>query len=814
MVNSRIADIRKLLPTMALGVVITLLAALCNYVIYDRRLPAMATGNRIFRDSGDEQWPILRAPLQFVAGVVNLSDDMAQDLMFAARGAGGFPSTKKDIVVVAIDEDSMVRHGSWPWPRSDIALLMEKVSSARVVGMDLLFPENDLCSLLRYVPRFDELYGSALDLDGLNSADPTLLDNDVALGRQVARIPTVLGMVLYDGMAPRNKPSGLKSDHPAEVRAPTGEAVPGELALLKNRSYALTDIAPIRDVTPSPVGEGFMNVFPTPAGVVRTMPLFAHLSDAAFANPTGRDRHIVPSMALEIMRVAMGGNGYRIDLRGDLVNIPEFRDDTSNGDRYAVKSVSILHDDNDLLTIPLNELAEIEIGFRNHRNDYTVVSAWEVLAGVYDEEEIFRDRIVIIGGTVEGVGYVISSGMPDPEISVPDAHATMLSAMLKGDFMDGGFQDGYSWQQLAILASGLLVTVAIIFGDLAGGMLVSGLALLGIVLGNYFFFFKRGMDIGITLPILSTLAVLAALMTSNYLVVGRERRFIRKAFQLNVSPSILGYLESHPDRLGSLQGDYRHMTVLFSDIRSFTTMSEQMSAPDVARFLNEYFTPMSDIVMDNTGTVDKFIGDGLMAFWNAPADNPNHARDAARSALDMLARLEDLQPGWTARGLPRIAIGCGINTGPMFAGYMGSEQRKNYTVMGDNVNIASRLENLNKVYSSSILITESTRAELGNEFVCRVVDKVRVSGKAEAVVIHELLGAGPATEERYEELATFARVFELYQEREFATAESLLKELVFIRPAPLYKMYLDRLAIYKALPPPDDWDGTFSMTHK
>lgn len=134
--------------------------------------------------------------------------------------------------------------------------------------------------------------------------------------------------------------------------------------------------------------------------------------------------------------------------------------------------------------------------------------------------------------------------------------------------------------------------------------------------------------------------------------------------------------------------------------------------------------------------------------------------------------------------------------------------------MGDNVNIASRLENLNKVYTSSILITESTKAELRNDFVCRVVDKVRVSGKAEAVVIHELLGDGPASDERHEELATFARVFELYQEREFATAESLLKELVFIRPAPLYKMYLDRLAIYKALPPPDDWDGTFSMTHK
>ena len=253
---------------------------------------------------------------------------------------------------------------------------------------------------------------------------------------------------------------------------------------------------------------------------------------------------------------------------------------------------------------------------------------------------------------------------------------------------------------------------------------------------------------------------------------------------------------------------------LFSDIRAFTTMSERMTAPEVARFLNEYFTPMSDIVMKHMGTVDKFIGDGLMAFWNAPADNPHHARDAARSALDMIGKLSELQHNWTTRGLPQVSIGCGINTGPMFAGYMGSEQRKNYTVMGDSVNIASRLENLNKVYSSNILITESTREELGGEFIYRVADKVRVSGKAEALLIYELLGVGSASEEKSEELAAFTRVFQLYQEREFVTAESLLKELVFIRPSPLYKMYLDRLAIYKALPPPADWDGTFSMTHK
>ena len=817
-VSPKTFNFRKLLPSLLLGVFITVLAALFNYLIYDRRLPARAAGHRVATTESGKSSPghsgTGRGPsfMRALAGLVNISDDFAQDIMFTIRGPGDFPSTRDEIALVAIDEDSLVRHGSWPWRSSDVAELVAKVADARVVALDVLFPEPDRTSLANFIDQFDSLYGEKLDMEQLVSTTNICLDNDQLLADQISKTNTVLGAVLFNGMPPRHRPANMKNNRVPEAVLPGGKSVPQEDVLLKGAKFALTDIDCIRDVTPPPVGEGFMNLFPTPNGAVRSIPLFAHVADNAFTEPSGNPRRIVPSIAAEMLRVAKGGDRYRIKLRGDVVHIPEFADDASDGNRYTVSSLGILKDGEEIFAFPLNELAEIEVGFRNHRDDFTVYPAWEVMQGVHDGA--FKDKLVIIGGTVEGVGSVVSASLPNPELSMPVAHAAMLSAMLKGDVLDGGYQYDFSWQQVAILASGLAVTVAIIFGDLIGGMLVSAMALVCWVLANYFLFFRRGMDVGVTLPIVSTLTVLLVLTVANYLVVGRERRFIRKAFQLNVSPSILGYLESHPDRLSSLQGDYRHMTVLFTDIRGFTSMSEKFSAPDLARFLNEYFTPMSDMVMAHMGTVDKFIGDGLMAFWNAPADNPHHARDAARSALGMLDKLKDLQHGWTSRGLPQIAIGCGINTGPMFAGYMGSEQRKNYTVMGDNVNIASRLENLNKTYSSSILISESTREELGKQFICRVVDKVRVSGKAAAVVIYELLGEGIATEEKTEELAAFSRVFQLYQEREFATAESLLKELVFIRPAPLYKMYLDRLAIYKALPPPPDWDGTFSMTHK
>lgn len=814
-----VKSVRKLLPTLLLGVAVTILAMLFNRAIYTNRISAMALGNRILPAEiansttdglagyGKSRHGIMRA----IAGLLNVSDDLVRDAMYAIRGSGRFKSTKDKIAVIAVDENSMIRHGAWPWPRSDIATLLEKVSSASVVGMDLLFPNADRTSLYNAVDQVEPYINDKAGFMRKLEEGNVRLDNDLLLVEQIAKTRVVLGTVLYNGLPPLNKPADMKINHPVVIVQPSpGATVSSDNILLKGAQYALTNIPGIRDVTPQPLGEGFMNVFPSPQGIVRGIPAFAHINDDAFSTPTSSRRRIAPSIALELMRVLVQADTYALHLRGNRVFVSDLSEEDSGGYRWAVKSVVLQRNDNEILRIPLNELGEMDLSMRAHARDYTIYPAWEVLEGMHDDA--FKDKAVLIGSTVDGVGYVISTGLPSPEISVLDIHATMLSAMLKRDFMDGGYRADHNWQQIAILASGLAVTVTVLFWDVFGGLLAALLAIISVLTGNYFLFFKSGMDVGVTLPVLATLAVLSVLAVSNHLMVGRDRRFIRKAFQLNVSPSILGYLESHPDQLSSLQGDYRHMTVMFSDIRGFTSLSEKMTPPDLARFLNEYFTPMSDIVMRNTGTVDKFIGDGLMAFWNAPADDPHHARDAARSALDMLAELEELQPGWTARGLPRISIGCGINTGPMFAGYMGSEQRKNYTVMGDNVNIASRLETLNKTYMSSILITESTRNEIGNEFISRVVDKVRVSGKDTPVVIYELLGHGPASEEMSEELAAFNRVVQLYQEREFATAESLLKELVFIRPAPVYKMYLDRLAIYKALPPPANWDGTFTMT--
>ncbi len=816
-----VSGFTKHFPTIVLGVLTTLLALCANYLAYDHRLSARIADNNASApperpfpagDGAGGGLPAEPAPslTHALARALVALDDIAQDAMLSLRGPR--PGAGNRIAVIAIDEESLVRHASWPWPRTDIARLMETAEDADVIGLDILFPDADKTSLSNYDARFRLRYGIP---PSVPEPGPDGFDNDRALALQMTRTPTVLGAALIDNTPHVGRVPHARNNHPALVRLPNGRTAPDSAVLLESSPYAVTTIDDIRSGRPPPVGEGFMNIFSSATGMVRNIPVLAYLSASAFSpeaeeakNAAGR---IVPSLPLEMMRVHLGGDRFGINLRGDAVRFP-VPGEGDAGARFPVSAIAVMDGDEELLSIPVSELGEMKTFFRNQADSFTVYPAWEVLAGLHDGA--FRNALVLIGGASPAVSYIASSGLQDPEVSLVAAHAAMLSAMLKRDFFVNSYRNDHLWRLAFILVSGLFVTLAIVAGDVGAGVAAAGLCIAGSFVVNYLFFFSRGVDVGVTIPVLSTAGVLAVLIAANYLSVGRERRFIRKAFALNVSPSILGYLEQHPDQLSSLQGEHRNMTVLFTDIRGFTTLSERMMAPDLARFLNEYFTPMSDIVMQNMGTVDKFIGDGMMAFWNAPTDNPDHAKDAAHAALDMLEKLEELQVGWTNRGLPRIAVGCGINSGMMFAGNMGSEQRKNYTVMGDNVNIASRLEDLNKVYSSSILVTESTRGRLGRDFICRVVDKVRVSGKESPVIIYELLGTGQPSEEKREELASFERVFALYQQREFAAAETLLKELVFIRPAPLYKLFLDRLAIYKALPPPADWDGTFAKMTK
>jgi adenylate cyclase len=266
----------------------------------------------------------------------------------------------------------------------------------------------------------------------------------------------------------------------------------------------------------------------------------------------------------------------------------------------------------------------------------------------------------------------------------------------------------------------------------------------------------------------------------------------------------------------ALRGEQKELTVLFSDIRGFTSISERMTAEELADFLNDYLTPMADIVMEGRGCVDKFMGDAVMAFWGAPLDNPNHPRDAARAALKMMETLRAMQGEWSERGLPVLDIGIGLNTGLMSVGNMGSKSRFDYTVMGDAVNLGSRLEGINKTYGTNIIVSQTLRDYLVPDFTCRRLDRVMVKGKKEPITIFELIQEGSPPEEVRNEVWAYEEALDHYLAKDFVGARTALAKLRETHPhrRVLYDVYLERIDAYLIAPPPADWDGVYVFTHK
>jgi len=319
--------------------------------------------------------------------------------------------------------------------------------------------------------------------------------------------------------------------------------------------------------------------------------------------------------------------------------------------------------------------------------------------------------------------------------------------------------------------------------------------------------------VGVTYPFLSLIAVFIVVSVFNYFYEGREKNFIRNAFGHYVSPQLVNQLIKSPDKL-SLKGEQKNLTVLFSDIRGFTTISEQMSSEQLGEFMNEYLTTMSDVIKAHGGTLDKFIGDAIMAIWGAPLDDEDHAAQAVRSAMEMIDQLKASQADFAARGLPVIEIGIGINTGIVSVGNFGSRDRFDYTVMGDNVNLASRLEGLNKDYGPNIIISEFTKAALGDRFFCRIVDKVKVKGKNKAVVIYEPLVEGEPDEALRREVEAFESAVRAYQAQEFEEAFEVIESLYRKNPLRLYALYLHRMKTFRDNPPPPTWRGIESRSHQ
>ena len=736
---------------------------------------------------------------------VTALDDHVLDAMFRTRGMS---LTSGQVVIVDIDEKSLSRLGQWPWPRTRMAELFRKIDAAgaKVAGLDIVFAEPDRTSPLQFAPVFQKYFREGVD------PKAEIPDNDAVLGTAVGETRTVLGYFFQmsdDGLrAAKPQPPAPQFSIPATSIAPgVWVDANGKLQPPKNRDGAAHErdvpvdalnkvplsyrpVLNLETIGQNCLSEGFFNAEPGSSGTIRQVPLFIRYDmDASTAKePDKRVAVFYPSLPMEMLRegfkeapkLSVGHNGFA---------------GVSFGQR----------------AVPTDDRLQICLNFRGPPSTFRYVSAVDVLDGVLGANTL-RDKYVLIGTSTWGLRDLratpFASTCPGVEIL-----ATVIDNILVGDPLR---QDEYTQTGVVltiIVLGGLLLAALLSYAGPVPGGIAGVVTVFLVVFCNYRFFFLRQQVVGVAYPLLTLLLVFVVVTLFNFFFEGREKRYIRGAFSLYVSPSVVDELVRRPEKL-SLEGEVKVLSVMFSDIRGFTSISEKLKAREMSAFLNEYLTAMTDIIMGERGTVDKFIGDAIMAIWGAPLDDADHAANAARGSLRMMDRLHEPQKQWAARDLPFVDIGIGVNTGEMSVGNMGSRNRFDYTVIGDNVNLASRLEGLNKEYGTNILVSESTRTALGDAFPCRLVDQVRVKGKKLPVRIYELLGEGALDEVRKAEVAAWDTVLEQYFQREFAPALATLQRLHAARPLKLYELYLERLESFQANPPGADWDGVYTFTHK
>jgi adenylate cyclase len=711
------------------------------------------------------------------------------DLRFRTRG----PIAPKPTVVLAtIDEKSMQAEGRWPWPRSKIAALIDTLSrdGAKVVAFDITFTEPDENSRLKLV---DQL---AQKIDSLHVASPQLAvlirdsradaDNDRILTRALeqSKAAIVLGYFFHMSEAEvgyrlNQKGIGRQLQGIADSRYPVvlyADRSATSVPLM--RAYAPQgNLAMFTAVAPS---SGYFTVATDPDGVVRWMPLVIQDGEDLF-----------PPLSVLSVWHYLGKPTLAVHVRDDGVEGIQI------GDRL----------------VPTDELGQMLINYRGPPKTFPHYSISDILEGKLPSGT-FADKIVVVGATAIGIGDIRSTPF-GPVYSGPEIHATVIDNILTGDFIARP-----RWSQvfdvLAIVLLPLLVT-AIVPRVSAFGGLVLVLGLLGLFVGvAYELFVGAHVWLNMVYPMFALAATYTMLTLHRYLTEERERRRVTRTFQQYVSPEVIEQVLKHPEQL-KLGGEERVLSVLFTDLAGFTRYSEHYTPTEIIRVLTEYYDRMTELVFANRGTIATYVGDELMAIFGAPVEQPDHAKLACAAALAMREARGVLAKEWAKRGRPPLSARTGINSGPMLVGNYGSKYRFNYSVLGDSVNLASRLEQLNKVYRTDIMIGEQTADLVGGAFRLRELDKVQVVGRTQALRIYVLLGSPDAVfpPDRERMLTVYAEALQAYRAQRWDSASEMFRQSLALCPddGPSRVMG-ERCRSMRDKALPENWDGAFEHLTK
>jgi adenylate cyclase len=679
------------------------------------------------------------------------------------------PVAGDPVRIVAIDEESLARLGQWPWPRPVLARLTDNLGAqgARAVVFDVLFAEPDRTSpeqMLAWMApersaRIRNVIAGWPTHDGEFAA--AIARNSVVLAVAMQSEPTTEMFPFKAGMATRGPdPSPSLS-----------------------RYSGFSDNLP--ELTDAAQGLGFINWIPDRDQVIRRVPLLAV-----------HDSTVVPSLALEALRVSEQQSTYVVQ--------------TFGGERPGVLGVRL----GDRL-FPTDPQSAVFIHFR-HSDRASYIPAWRVVEGEFDSSDI-AGKIILVGATAPGLMDLRATPL-DASVPGVEVHEQVIEQMLAGRFLTRP-EIAPAIELLVALGSILLIALAAPRLSAGLGALVGGGVVIALFAISMWAFKAGGYLFDPIFPAAAAFLFATASSVFLYQRTERQRAQIRRAFNQYVAPDVVKQLVAHPDRL-ALGGEVRDLTLLFCDVRNFTGISEGMSAEQLTSFINSLLTPLTDIIIEQGGTVDKYMGDAIMAFWNAPLDDPNHAQRASRAAAMIAARMHDLNAQWRseaqALGAPfkDVAIGIGLNSGECCVGNLGSHQRYDYSAIGDNVNITSRLESLTKFYGLTLVASEETVRRVPDlEFV--EIDLVRLKGRTAPTRVFTLAAhvlSGDAAEARVAHDG-FVAAYRAGRWEEARSTFISLRQRNLTPLTGLYEIYARRLATLSASQPAD-WDGVYDLEEK
>ncbi|MGH7092832.1 MAG: CHASE2 domain-containing protein, partial [Stellaceae bacterium] len=650
-------------------------------------------------------------PLLFLAGmslgrlvVPEFLDRLSLLAFDGFQYAAPRPPANLPVRIVAIDDKSIEEIGQWPWPRSKMAELVDKLreAGAGVVAFDILFSEPDRTSPKMLLPLLSRGGASDADARRLLASMP---DPDRDLAGAIAKLPVVLGYSLGDtagGNPVLNKAgfaiAGAKGENP--------------LHFVDNYPHAVGDLTELQQAA---AGNGFVNQHRHWDNVVRRMPLIFLLRGQP-----------VPSFAAETLRVAAGAHAFIVRAAGANA-------EKSFGENTGLTDIKI-----GPLVVPTDGAGRVWLYYA-HTDPNQFISAADILSGHFDHR-LIADNVVLIGATAAGLSelYATPLGTQIPGVEV---HAQLIEQILQGSFLSrpdwviGG-------EILFTVLAGIIVIVLMPRAGALAGAAVGAIAVAGVVAVSWYAFRHHHILVDPAFPIVVLVLVYLLTTLLSHRHTEHRQREIRQAFSRYMSPQYVDLLARDPDKL-VLGGELRTMTIMFCDIRGFTTLSEGLGPQELTEYVNSFLTPMTEIVMTHHGTIDKYMGDCVMAFWNAPLDDPEHARHAIDAAQEMRRRISELNAAWAEAAknggkLYRpLRIGIGVNTGECCVGNFGSQQRFDYSIIGDPVNVASRLESLTKMYGVDLILGEETALWLAETDLIEL-DLVTVKGKTQPIHIFTL----------------------------------------------------------------------------